>query len=588
MSPDADAPYNTPSETVVRGRGITEQLRDFDFSFIAHPAVALLYLVTTPLTITVVAGFTLEVVLWELLAAALVVVPVLAVFHRPRLGLTRKHVVTRMVTITALVIASQVAVRLLAPDFIFEAAPDSREPGPPGAVLASAIVALVLNHLFMWLLFMVLVAGSLNYRYARRTQKQLIHDITNTRMGGGTEAELAKKQRDSVGEISRRIDAIEAALAEGTGDHTAELAEAVRELRQEVVRPSLEQLNALLVAARSAPRVSESVTTRLSSVPWRWQGMFFSGSVGALLIGTASLLLLAPTAYYFWGNFIQFGLIVLAFFMSVPAALLLFLAAAISPLISPDAPGAGGWGLISLILALGAISFLQRFNRVRQVRAVESMSVASAQLALDQVRRAQDLKVVEERVNSVLHGSVQSTLLALELGLKSGDQSVTAHSRDALVHLREAIARLDEPTPAGSEDFERALENIISVWAGSLTVSVDQSPDAADALHEDPLAASAVVEVVKEGTQNAVKHSDTREVWVIIGREGSVVRVRVSHRSTGAPLTERNDGLGMRYLGAITRTLRLVDDGTTTTLYAEIPTSASSSVDFPAGRDPLA
>jgi signal transduction histidine kinase len=164
---------------------------------------------------------------------------------------------------------------------------------------------------------------------------------------------------------------------------------------------------------------------------------------------------------------------------------------------------------------------------------------------------------------------------------------VTAHSRDALVHLREAIAQLDEPTPQQSDDFERALENIISVWAGSLTVSVDQSPDAADALHEDPLAASAVVEVVKEGTQNAVKHSDSRDVRVIIGREGSVIRVRVSHRSTGSPLTERSDGLGMRYLGAITRTLRLVDDGTTTTLYAEIPTSASSSVDFPAGHSPV-
>ncbi len=581
MSPDAVAPDNIVSETVVRGRGVSEQLRDFDFSFIAHPAVALAYLATTPLIMAVVAGFTLDVVLREALAALIVVVPVLALFRRPRLELTRRLLVTRMVTVAALVIASQVTVRMLWPDFILDATPENMAAGPPGAVLAFAIAALILQHLFMWLLFMVLVAGSLNYRYARRTQKQLIDDIANTRLGGGTEAELAHKQRDSVGEISRRIDAIELALADDNGDHTAELADAVRELRQEVVRPSLEQLNALLAAARSAPRVSESVTTGLSNVPWRWQGMFFSGTVSALLIGTASLLLLAPTSYYFWGSFIQFGLIVLAFFLSVPAALLLFLAAAISPFISPDSPGAGGWGIIVLIVLLGAISFLQRFNRVRQVRAVESMSVASSQLALDQVRRAQDLRVVEDRVNSILHGSVQSTLLALELGLQSGDQSITTHSRDALTHLRDAIARLDEPTSVQSEDFERALENIISVWAGSLTVSVDQSPDAADALNDDPLAASAVVEVVKEGTQNAVKHSDTRDVRVIIGREGSVIRVRVSHRSTGRPLTDRKDGLGMRYLGAITRTLRLVDDGTTTTLYAEIPTSATSSADYP-------
>jgi nitrate/nitrite-specific signal transduction histidine kinase len=206
------------------------------------------------------------------------------------------------------------------------------------------------------------------------------------------------------------------------------------------------------------------------------------------------------------------------------------------------------------------------------------MGVASAQLALDQVRRAQDLRVIEERVNSILHGSVQSTLLALELGLQSGDDSVTAHSHEALAQLRKAVGQLDEPTQPSSESFERALENIISVWAGSLHVTIDQSPDAADALHNDPLAASAVIEVVKEGTQNAAKHSDTRDIRVVIGRESSLIRVRVSHRSSGHPVSERGTGLGMSYLGAITRTLRLVDDGQTTTLYAEIPTSATAVI----------
>jgi hypothetical protein len=575
MTPEATSTDQTLSETVVRGRGLSEQLRDFDFTFIAHPIVAVLYLISTPLLTAIVVESSPEVFLWEMLGAALVAVPVIILFRRPRIGLTRRHLAIRIGTIVLLVIISQLLVWTFSADFILNTPPPTAEPGPTGGVLAFAIGAFAVQNFLLWLLLMVLVAGSLNYRFARRTQRQLITDIGATRMGTGTESELAAKQRDSVVEISRRIDSIEAALEGETSDHTSELAAAVRELRQEVVRPSLEQLNALLAAARSAPRVPESVTATLSSVPWRWQGMFFSGSVGALLMGTASLLLLAPTAYYFWGNFIQFALIVLAFFISVPAALLLFLAAALTPLIDPGSPGSGGWGLIALILALGAISFLQRFNRVRQVRAVESMSVASAQLALDQVRRAQDLKVIEERVNSVLHGSVQSTLLALELGLQSGDESVTTHSRDALSHLRHAIAQLDLPTSVPSEDFERALENIISVWAGSLSVTVDLSPDAADALHADPLAASAVVEVVKEGTQNAVKHSDTRDVRVVVGREGSLIRVRVSHRSTGRPLGVRPDGLGMRYLGAISRTLRLVDDGTTTTLYSEIPTSSA-------------
>lgn len=300
--------------------------------------------------------------------------------------------------------------------------------------------------------------------------------------------------------------------------------------------------------------------------------MFFSGTVGGLLIGIIGLLLLAPTSYYFPGSFLQLGPIVLAFFLSVPASLLIFSAAALTPLIDQDAQSAGGFAVLFLIAALGAVSFLQRFNRVRQVRAVESMSVAGASLALDQVRRAQDFKVIEERVNSILHGSVQSTLLALELGLQSQDDSVVAHSADAIAHLRDAIASLDEPTSSPSTRFEMALDNILSVWAGSVRVKVDLSPESADTLNSDPLAASAVIEVVKEGTQNAVKHSDSREVSVVIGQEGSLVRVRVSHPSAGDQRLMSATGYGIRYLQAITSTLRLVDDGTTTTLYAEIPT----------------
>jgi len=575
MSQEQTTKEAPTSEKVVHRRGLSEQLQDFDFRYIAHPAVSVSYLLVTPLLMMVVTGFSVGEFWWELIAAAMVAVPVTVLFIRPRITLTTKHLASRMVTIGILITVSQILARMFSPEHIVTADPGSKTPGPEDAVLAAGIVTYSVQHILIWLLLMVLASGSLNYRHAKKSQKKLAADIQQAKDSALSEAELAKKQRESVGEISRRVDAIEKALSEQKGSQATELTAAVRELRQEVVRPSLEQLNALVAQARSAPQISQSVNATVAGVPWRWQGVFFSGTVGALLIATSGLLLIAAQAYYQLGNLIQLVVVAFAFFVSVPASLILFFAAALTPIIDPNQDVFGGFGLIALIAVLGGISFLHRLNRVRQVRAVEAMSVAGAQLALDQVRRAQDLKVIEDRVNSILHGSVQSTLLALELGLQSGDESVAEHSADALSHLRKAVARLDEPTSTPSEDFEKTIENIVSVWAGSLRVTVDQSPDAAHALHDDPLAASAVIEVVKEGTQNAVKHSDTRDVRVVISIEGSLVRVRVSHRSSGQPVTMRGAGLGMRYLGAITRTLRLVDDGTTTTLYAEIPTSAS-------------
>lgn len=573
MSPEATAQDPAFGEKVVRRGGLYEQLRDFDFSYIAHPAVSLSYLLVTPLMMMLITGFSAAELLWELMAAAMVSIPVSLLFLKPRLGLTKNLLVVRMVTVAVLIAVSQTAARVLSPDHILANQTTRDNPGPDESLLAASILSYTIQHILVWLLLMVLASGSLNYRHAKRSQKKLSADIQKAKNTSVSETELAVKQRESVGEISRRVDAIEKALAEQSGVESDALISAVRELRQEVVRPSLEQLNGLVAQARSAPQVSQTVTASGAGVPWRWQGMVFSGTVGALLIAATGLLFISPVASYQIGNIVQLVFIASAFFVSVPAALLLFFAAALTPVFDPSQDVFGGWALIGLIALLGLISFLHRFNRVRQVRAVESMSLASAQLAFDQVRRAQDLKVIEERVNSILHGSVQSTLLALELGLQSGDKSVAKHSTDALKQLREAVSRLDEPTSAPSENFEHALANIVSVWAGSLTVSVDQSPDAAEILREDPLAASAVIEVVKEGTQNAVKHSDTKGVRVVIGVEGSLLRVRVSHRSSGQPMKTRSSGMGLRYLGAITRTLRLVDDGTTTTLYAEIPTN---------------
>jgi hypothetical protein len=532
--------------------------------------VCVLYVVVTPILMAVSSGFSIEALSWEIAAALLVTVPVAVFFRLRRADLTNAKIALRVITISVLIIVSQIFARIFSPDVVLDAPISDRMPGPEALVLAAATASYALQHLFLWLLLTVLVSSSVNYRSSKKEQRKLSDDIARALGDSHTESSLTQKQRDAVKEMSRRVDAIEKSLGDESGDHVAELVDAVRALREDVVRPSLKQLNALLAQARSEPGFLPAMESTTTTVPWRWGGMFFSGTVGALLIGITGLLLAAPAAYYLPGLFIQLGLIMLAFFVSVPAALLLFSAAALTPVLDPTAQSTGGAAVLVLIGLLGAISFLQRFNRVRQVRAVESMSVTSAYLALNQVRRAQELKVIEERVNSILHGSVQSTLLALELGLQSRDESVIKHSADAISHLRSAISRLDEPVTSPVNHFELALDNILSVWAGSVKVTVRISPESAGTLNADPLAASAAIEVVKEGTQNAVKHSDSREVTVSISQDGDRIRVAVSHLSMGqSPLNP--SGHGIRYLRAITSSLRLSDDGITTTLSAEIP-----------------
>ena len=167
MSPEQTSKETATSEKVVRRRGLSEQLRDFDFTYIAHPAVSVSYLLITPLLMMVVTGFSVEALWWELIAASMVSVPVTLLFIRPRSTLTKKHLVIRLVTIGILIVVSQTLARFFSPDHILLADIGSRTPGPDEAVLAAAIAAYSVQHMLVWLLLMVLASGSLNYRQAK-------------------------------------------------------------------------------------------------------------------------------------------------------------------------------------------------------------------------------------------------------------------------------------------------------------------------------------------------------------------------------------------------------------------------------------
>lgn len=87
----------------------------------------------------------------------------------------------------------------------------------------------------------------------------------------------------------------------------------------------------------------------------RSNGRYFSGIVGALIIGIVAIASGTNVNVTSPGFFVQIPLIMVAFFVSVPSALLLFTAAALTPFLGPNSNAPENFGFFVVIVVLARL-----------------------------------------------------------------------------------------------------------------------------------------------------------------------------------------------------------------------------------------
>jgi len=149
-----------------------------------------------------------------------------------------------------------------------------------------------------------------------------------------------------------------------------------------------------------------------------------------------------------------------------------------------------------------------------------------------------------------LHGSVQSALtstaLLIEMQLRSGaDPSAVADQ--ARERLSPVLLASAEPPPETTVDVDEVLGGITAVWSrvASIRVTLDSASHANLAV--DSAAAERVVEIVREGLSNAIRHGHAREVDIDVVTDGDGT-VDVSIRDDGAWTSRAGTGLGSALL----------------------------------------
>jgi two-component system sensor histidine kinase DesK len=196
----------------------------------------------------------------------------------------------------------------------------------------------------------------------------------------------------------------------------------------------------------------------------------------------------------------------------------------------------------AVVLAMGGVALVGSARLVRVAGDLDAARAEVAELAVgrERLRVSRDLHdLLGQSLSAVsLKGDLALRLLATDaVAARAEIESLTGVARGALRDVR-AVAR-DEHAVSLAGEIEAAAGLL---RAAGIDVRVDvHLPDLAPRLEE------VVAWAVREGTTNALRHSDARTCTITAGRRGPTIRLEIDNDGVRAPA---GDGGGLAGLAA--------------------------------------
>ena len=204
-------------------------------------------------------------------------------------------------------------------------------------------------------------------------------------------------------------------------------------------------------------------------------------------------------------------------------------------------------GFLRLILLM-AVSIVALVNQQR-TEVDRGLVEVNGELIREVARMRRELWSAQRRISLALHGSVQSALISAMLLLR--DDPTPESRQSVLVRLEQARAAIDAEVEA-QDSIKHGLREIVTLWAGSCSISVSFSETYEAAIDEHPGLGACAVEIVREAISNAVRHGGATAVSVVIAEDSSDRVLRITVRDNGDGGTEdAKRGLGTRMLDEV-------------------------------------
>jgi signal transduction histidine kinase len=173
---------------------------------------------------------------------------------------------------------------------------------------------------------------------------------------------------------------------------------------------------------------------------------------------------------------------------------------------------------IALVISMTQIAIFGGIflsSLVRRYAYLQSQRQVNRELESLVSQLRQSAWVAKRKLARLVHGQVQSDLLAAYLQLKHAPALNAAIVEQVGQRIQKAKAALSQ-TDDSSPDFQHTLEQITATWGSSFKVNTHIAPDALAALQKDPVATSCALEVLMEGINNAAKYGTAGQAALVI------------------------------------------------------------------------
>jgi len=226
------------------------------------------------------------------------------------------------------------------------------------------------------------------------------------------------------------------------------------------------------------------------------------------------------------------------------------------------------WLSIAIVAPAGFVSALLAYDHER------AKNITRLEKALDHVRWMerklnQELWIEKKRLARYVHSDIQGRVRAAALSSTAGTLA------DVQKLQQECIAALDlsrELPP-----FDRFYADTVELWEGVANISLDAEPQALSVISSDSFGLASVVEIVREGIGNAVKHGKAKNIEVslrVVEQDNPCLEVVVINDGEPKSLDSQN-GFGSKTIAEISAQWGLESNLGKTKLWAKVPVSSA-------------
>ncbi|HEY7854258.1 MAG TPA: hypothetical protein VIB80_03985 [Aquiluna sp.] len=222
---------------------------------------------------------------------------------------------------------------------------------------------------------------------------------------------------------------------------------------------------------------------------------------------------------------------------------------------------------VSIFLPAGFVSMLLAYDKEAE-RKLALLQQALEQVEWQERKLNQQLWIEKKRLARYVHSDIQGRVRAAALSNTVGTMA------DVQKLQEECVAALDLSRELPS--FDRFYADTVELWGGVTNISLDADPLAMQAISNDSFGLASVVEIVREGIGNAVKHGKAKNIEVglrVLTQNNPCLEVFVLN--DGLPTTSGpQSGFGVQTVAEVSSSWGLEEDNGRTRLWAKVPVSS--------------